>query len=212
MKMNINDLRKIAKANPDNAIKLELKDDNNKISREIYSELFPFYNEKTFSGDVIFTWRSPSLVKDGDYIGRRDLKVDNNHFIGNIFPNFITNHKYSLNLNRNGSMGDFPHDYIDIYLMHVAKYAFNDGSKFVKENIKEYYPLKRAVEDSRNLQFFKEQFGTFESYLEKNYLVEVWEQIKIKCFSDMEFEEFKKVSLELIEKRGRIMIDEIKKK
>ena len=89
-----NDIIEAAKYN-------KFESDNNELAKSIYRHLFDFYREDKFSGDVIFTWKSPSLVKEGDYIGKRDLKVENEIVIGNIFPNYLTNAKYSLNMNRN---------------------------------------------------------------------------------------------------------------
>ncbi|WDT36759.1 hypothetical protein PVA38_10845 [Streptococcus pneumoniae D39] len=106
------------------AVNYEFTSDTCQLANSIYQSLFKFFDKKNFSGDLIFTWKSPSLVKEGDYIGRRDSQVDNLRVIGNIFPNYLTNRKYSLNMNRNGCMGDFPHDFFDIYLDHVAKYAY----------------------------------------------------------------------------------------
>lgn len=48
-------------------------------------------------------------------------------------------------MNRNGCMGDFPHDFFDIYLDHVAKYAYEQKVN----NIKEYYPLKERFYTKR---------------------------------------------------------------
>lgn len=118
-------------------VNYEFTSDTCQLANSIYQSLFKFFDKKNFSGDLIFTWKSPSLVKEGDYIGRRDSQVDNFRVIGNIFPNYLTNRKYSLNMNRNGCMGDFPHDFFDIYLDHVAKYAYEQKVN----NIKEYYPL-----------------------------------------------------------------------
>ncbi|TVX26196.1 hypothetical protein AZJ44_04545, partial [Streptococcus pneumoniae] len=101
-------------------VNYEFTSDTCQLANSIYQSLF-----------------KPSLVKEGDYIGRRDSQVDNLRVIGNIFPNYLTNRKYSLNMNRNGCMGDFPHDFFDIYLDHVAKYAYEQKVN----NIKEYYPL-----------------------------------------------------------------------
>ena len=71
--------------------------------------------------------------------------VDNKRVIGNIFPNFLSDRKFSLNLNRNGHSGDFPHDYFDIYLDHIAKYVYDID----RPNIKEYFPLKRSILDEK---------------------------------------------------------------
>ena len=121
--MNIEELVCMAKGNIDKAAKYEMESDECELAKSIYKQLFDFYSEEEFSGDIIFTWKSPSLVKNGDYIGRRDSKIDNARVIGNIFPNHKSERKYSLNLKRNGNYGDFPQDYFDIYLDHVAKYA-----------------------------------------------------------------------------------------
>ncbi|HEV0478189.1 TPA: hypothetical protein VXB93_001209, partial [Streptococcus pneumoniae] len=115
------------------AVNYEFTSDTCQLVNSIYQSLFKFFDKKNFSGDLIFTWKSPSLVKEGDYIGRRDSQVDNLRVIGNIFPNYLTNRKYSLNMNRNGCMGDFPHDFFDIYLDHVAKYAYEQKVNNIKE-------------------------------------------------------------------------------
>lgn len=107
-------------------------------------------------------------------------------------------------------MGDFPHDYIDIFLLHVAKYAYNDKSDFVEKHIKEYYPLKRAIQEERNLEHFK-KFSSFKDYLQKHYFCEIWNQMQKKCFSDMEFDEFKLIAEDLIYTRGKVMIQSIVK-
>ncbi|HEY0222852.1 MAG TPA: hypothetical protein VGC17_08730 [Lactovum miscens] len=207
--MDFEGFKKIAQSDITKVVCLELNNDNTRLVKDIYTTVFPFYDESKFSGDVIFTWKSPSLVLDGFYTGKRDSKVTNNHFIGNLFPNFKTNEKHSLNTNRNGCMGDFPHDYIDIYLMHIAKYAFSDKSDFVNSKIKEYYPLKRAILFKDNLNYLK-SFKTFDNFLKMNYFEEIWDYIQNKkCFSDLEFEEFKKESLDLIEIRGKAMIEKI---
>ncbi|VKW79624.1 Uncharacterised protein [Streptococcus pneumoniae] len=95
------------------AVNYEFTSDTCQLANSIYQSLFKFFDKKNFSGDLIFTWKSPSLVKEGDYIGRRDSQVDNLRVIGNIFLNYLTNRKYSLNMNRNGCMGDFPHDFLE---------------------------------------------------------------------------------------------------
>lgn len=133
------------------AVNYEFTSDTCQLANSIYQSLFKFFDKKNFSGDLIFTWKSPSLVKEGDYIGRRDSQVDNLRVIGNIFLNYLTNRKYSLNMNRNGCMGDFPHDFFDIYLDHVAKYAYEQKVN----NIKEYYPLKRAILHQENALYFR---------------------------------------------------------
>ncbi|HGR9114805.1 TPA: hypothetical protein ACL63C_001924, partial [Streptococcus pneumoniae] len=86
------------------AVNYEFTSDTCQLANSIYQSLFKFFDKKNFSGDLIFTWKSPSLVKEGDYIGRRDSQVDNLRVIGNIFLNYLTNRKYSLNMNRNGCM------------------------------------------------------------------------------------------------------------
>lgn len=68
------------------AVNYEFTSDTCQLANSIYQSLFKFFDKKNFSGDLIFTWKSPSLVKEGDYIGRRDSQVDNLRVIGNIFP------------------------------------------------------------------------------------------------------------------------------
>ncbi len=194
----------LAKENINRALQYSLSSDNSPLAKEIYKKLFEFYEDEKYSGDLVFSWKSASLVKDGDYIGNRTESVDNKRVIGNIFPNFLSNRNYSLNLNRNGHFGDFPHDYFDIYLDHVAKYAYNIDCA----NIKEYFPLKRAILGEKNQEYFK-QFENFDDFLEKNYFVKIWKSMQNEPFSDMEFDTFKKVSTELIEIRGRIMVEKL---
>ena len=202
--INIDKLLGMAEEDVEKAVTYELESDDSKLAKRIYRDLFYFYCEEKFSGDLIFTWKSPSLVKDGDYIGKRDSVVDNVRVIGNIFPNFKTNRKYSLNLNRNGNFGDFPHDYPDIFLDHIAKYAYKKDIK----NIKEYYPLKRAILNDRNMNYFK-KFSSFEKFLEDNFFEEIWETSKEVPFSDMEFDMFKEISIKLMRKRGERMLQKL---
>lgn len=175
------------------------------LMNSIYQSLFKFFDKKNFSGDLIFTWKSPSLVKEGDYIGRRDSQVDNLRVIGNIFLNYLTNRKYSLNMNRNGCMGDFPHDFFDIYLDHVAKYAYEQKVN----NIKEYYPLKRAILHQENALYFR-FFSNFDDFLEKNYLKTIWQVSKETPFSEMDFNMFKNISEKIIFERGSKMLNDLK--
>ena len=204
MEKTIEEFITLAKENINRALQYSLSSDNSPLAKEIYKKLFEFYEDEKYSGDLVFSWKSASLVKDGDYIGRREETVDNKRVIGNIFPNFLSDRKFSLNLNRNGHFGDFPHDYFDIYLDHVAKYAYNIDCA----NIKEYFPLKRAILGEKNQEYFK-QFENFDDFLKKNYLIEIWESIQYEPFSDMEFDTFKKVSTELIEIRGKIMMKKL---
>lgn len=132
------------------------------------------------------------------------MAVDNLRTVGNIFPNYLTDRKHSLNLNRNGYMGDFPHDYFDIYIDHVAKYAYNIDVP----QIKEYYPLKRAIQYKNNLEYFR-TFNSFDDFLRSNYLTEIWEISRKKIFSDMDFIEFKNISSYLIKKRGLKMLEQL---
>lgn len=191
----------------DEAALLELGSDEGILQEKLYGELFDFFNKDEFSGDCIFTWKSPAHIKDGVYYNSRQYDVvENNHFIGNLFPNFVTDKKHSLNTNRNGCWGDFPSDHFDIFLAHVSKYAFH---KEVPFEVKEYYPLKRAIEDPRNLNFFQ-SFGTFPNYLAQNFFDEIWDYIcKVKPFSDMEFEEYRKESQKLIVNRGKQMLQKL---
>lgn len=163
--------------------------------------MFKFYNDEDFSGDLIFTWKLPSLVKDGDYIGKREFIIDNRRVIRNLFPNYCTNKKYSLNLNRNGNTGDFPHDFFDIYLDHVAQYAYFQR----RPKIKEYYPLKRAIQYENNMKFFK-QFNSFEDFLQQNFLTEIWEKCQEEPFSEMEFSHFQEVTKKLMDERGKFFL------
>lgn len=202
--INIDKLLGIAEEDVEKAVTYELESDDSNLAKRIYRDLFYFYCEEKFSGDLIFTWKSPSLVKDGDYIGKRDSVVDNVRVIGNIFPNFKTNRKYSLNLNRNGNFGGFPHDYPDIFLDHIAKYAYKKDIK----NIKEYYPLKRAILYDLNMNYFK-KFSSFEKFLEDNFFEEIWETSKEVPFSDMEFDMFKEISIKLMRKRGERMLQKL---
>ena len=204
MEKTIEEFITLAKENINRALQYSLSSDNSPLAKEIYKKLFEFYEDEKYSGDLVFSWKSASLVKDGDYIGRREETVDNKRVIGNIFPNFLSDRKFSLNLNRNGHFGDFPHDYFDIYLDHVAKYAYNIDCA----NIKEDFPLKRAILGEKNQEYFK-QFENFDDFLEKNYFVEIWKSMQNEPFSDMEFDSFKKVSTELIEIRGRIMVKKL---
>lgn len=194
----------MAEENIDKAIRTKIGSDSCTLAKSIYKHLFSFYSDKEFSGDIIFSWKSPSLVKDGDYIGRRSMKVDNRRVIGNIFPNYKSERKYSLNLKRNGKLGDFPHDYFDIYLDHVAKYAYN----IERPHIKEYYPLKRAILYDTNMNYFK-KFTGFKNFLENNYFERIWEISQKTPFSDMEFDKFKEVSIELMNERGKQMIEKL---
>ncbi len=93
--------------------------------------------------------------------------------IGNIFPNYKTNRKYSLNLNRNECYGGFPHDYFDIYLDYVAKYAFQEDIL----DIKEYYLLKRAITYKENMSYFK-QFGISNNFLRQTIWVKYGKNLK----------------------------------
>ena len=182
----------------------KFKSDNDKLAKSIYEKLFDFYCEEKFSGDVIFTWKSPSLVREGVYVGKRKGVIENDIVIGNIFPNFITNRKFSLNYNRNGVYGSFPHDFFDIYLTHVAKYAYDENIS----EIKEYYPLKRAIHFEDNMNYFK-KFNGFRDFLARNYLEEIWEMSKETAFSDMEFEEFKTIATNLMKNRGMKMLNKL---
>lgn len=202
--INIDELLEMAEEDVEKAVTYKLESDNSNLAKRIYGELFYFYCEEKFSGDLIFTWKSPSLVKDGDYIGKRDFPVENERVIGNIFPNLVTDHKYSLNLNRNGHFGDFPHDYPDIYLDHIAKYAYNKDI----QNIKEYYPLKRAIQYKSNMEYFK-KFASFEKFLEYNFFEEIWEESQKDPFSDMEFDKFKELSIKLMRIRGERMLEKL---
>ena len=203
--MNITDYVNLAHQDIEAAIEFELDDDNSPLARELYQILFPFFSIIEFSGDVAITWKSPSLVKDGHYLGKRDFKVDNNRSIGNLFPNRFTNAKFSLNTNRNGYMGCFPHDYFDIFLSHVAKYAYAMDVGFIKE----YFPLKRAILYKDNQEFFH-SFKSYDNYLADNYFTEIWDYILTKkCFSDMEFNEFKEESMQLIKSRGEKMVKKL---
>ena len=202
--INIDKLFGMAEEDVEKAVTYELESDDSNLAKRIYRDLFDFYCEEKFSGDLIFTWKSPSLVKDGDYIGKRDSVVNNMRVIGNIFPNFKTNRKYSLNHNRNGHFGDFPHDYPDIFLDHIAKYAYKKDIK----NIKEYYPLKRAILYDLNMNYFK-KFSSFEKFLEDNFFEEIWETSKEVPFSDMEFDMFKEISIKLMRKRGERMLQKL---
>lgn len=192
----------LAKKDFEGALDYSLSSDNSQLAKEIYKKLFEFYEDKKYSGDLIFTWKSPSLVKNGDFIGKRDESVDNKRVIGNIFPNFLSDTKFSLNLNRNGHFGDFPHDYFDIYLDHIAKYVYGID----RPNIKEYFPLKRAILNEKNQEYFQ-QFDSFEVFLEKNYFEKIWYFMEAKPFSDMEFDDFKNVSTDLMRIRGERMLN-----
>jgi len=200
-------VEELIKLKEEKVLSYVLASDNKILAQSIYERLFDFYSYSPdeYSGDVIFTWKSPSLVEDGDYIGRRDFVVENKIVIGNIFPNFKTNHKYSLNLNRNGARGDFPHDYFDIYLDHVAKYAYGEDIA----RIKEYYPLKRAIQYEKNGLYFK-QFNDFDNFLERNFFKEIWDKSQEKPFSDMNYEEFMQTTITLMNNRGKIMLNKLK--
>lgn len=202
----LDDLIALAVKDIDKAADYDIGSDDGKLAKEIYKYLFDFYDREKFSGDVVFTWKSPSLIENGDYIGHRKCKIDNNRVIGNIFPNYISNHKYSLNLNRNGCMGDFPHDFIDVYLDHVAKYAFNES----RPQIMEYYPLKRAILHESNKKYFQ-MFVSYDDFIDKNYFTEISNCVQgSQPFLDMPFEEFKKKSCELMHNRGIIMLKKLK--
>ena len=62
----------LAKKDIEGALDYSLPSDNSQLAKEIYEKLFKFYKNKKYSGDLIFTWKSPSLVKNGDFIGKRD--------------------------------------------------------------------------------------------------------------------------------------------
>lgn len=202
--LGIKDLVILAQKDIEEAANYDIGSDNGELAKEIYMNLFDFYSKKEFSGDVIFTWKSPSLVKNGDYIGKRDGPVNNKIVIGNIFPNYKTEHKYSLNLNRNGNNGDFPHDYFDIYLDHVAKYAYNED----RPQIMEYYPLKRAILYKNNKEFF-DGFKDFKDFVMRNYLSEVCNELQKTSFLSMKFDEFQKVTNNLMYNRGILMLKQL---
>lgn len=203
--INIDELIKMANKNIEEAAMYsKFKSDNSKLAKSIYRKLFNYYCEEEFSGDVIFTWKSPSLVKNGEYIGRRNCVIENEITIGNIFPNLKINKKFSLNYNRNGIYGSFPHDYFDIYLAHIAKYAYNENIS----EIKEYYPLKRAICFEGNVNYFRE-FGDFQDFLVQHYFEEIWKASIESPFSNMEFEEYKKTATNLMKSRGIKMLNEL---
>ena len=202
MSKEFNEFITLAKKDFEGALDYSLSSDNSPLAKEIYKKLFEFYEDEKYSGDLVFSWKSASLVKDGDYIGRRDETVDNKRVIGNIFPNFLSDRKFSLNLNRNGHFGDFPHDYFDIYLDHIAKYVYGID----RPNIKEYFPLKRAILNEKNQEYFQ-QFDSFEVFLEKNYFEKIWCFMDANSFSDLVFDDFKNVSADLMRIRGERMLN-----
>lgn len=77
--MNFNEFKESANEDIEVACRIELESDNKESAKNIYQVLFSFYDVKSYSGDVVFTWKSPSLVKRGDYIGSRKSKIENNH-------------------------------------------------------------------------------------------------------------------------------------
>ena len=202
MEKTIDEFITLAKKDFKGALDYSLSSDNSQLAKEIYKKLFECYEDKKYSGDLIFTWKSPSLVKNGDFIGKRDEFVNNKRVIGNIFPNFLSDRKFSLNVNRNGHFGDFPHDYFDIYLDHIAKYVYDID----RPNIKEYFPLKRAILNEKTQEYFQ-KFDSFEVFLEKNYFEKIWYFMEAKSFSDMEFDDFKNVSADLMRIRGERMLN-----
>ena len=66
--INIDKLFRMAEEDVEKAVTYELESDDSDLVKRIYIFLFYFYCEEKFSGDLIFSWKSPSLVKDGDYI------------------------------------------------------------------------------------------------------------------------------------------------
>lgn len=204
----LKELVELANMDINQAASYDIGSDDGALAKEIYSNLFDFYDKENFSGDVSFTWKSPSLVENGDYVGHRKSKVDNSRVIGNIFPNYKSNRKYSLNLNRNGEMGDFPHDFFDIYLDHVAKYAFKQN----RPQIMEYYPLKRAILYEKNKEYF-DIFFDYDDFIKRNYFQNIVNYLKQNhSFLDMDFEEYKKETSKLIHDRGVIMLEVLKEK
>ena len=76
------------------------------------------------------------------------------------------------------------------------------------KNIKEYYPLKRAILYDLNMNYFK-KFSSFEKFLEDNFFEEIWETSREVPFSDMEFDMFKEISIKLMRKRGERMLQKL---
>lgn len=134
------------------AVNYEFTSDTCQLANSIYQSLFKFFDKKNFSGDLIFTWKSPSLVKD-----------------------------------------------------HVAKYAYEQKVN----NIKEYYPLKRAILHQENALYFR-FFSNFDDFLEKNYLKTIWQVSKETPFSEMDFNMFKNISEKIIFERGSKMLNDLK--
>ncbi|HEV9816199.1 hypothetical protein [Streptococcus pneumoniae] len=95
--------------------------------------------------------------------------------------------------------------FFDIYLDHVAKYAYEQKVN----NIKEYYPLKRAILHQENALYFR-FFSNFDDFLEKNYLKTIWQVSKETPFSEMDFNMFKNISEKIIFERGSKMLNDLK--
>lgn len=124
------------------AVNYEFTSDTCQLANSIYQSLFKFFDKKNFSGDLIFTWKSPSF----------EQKVN---------------------------------------------------------NIKEYYPLKRAILHQENALYFR-FFSNFDDFLEKNYLKTIWQVSKETPFSEMDFNMFKNISEKIIFERGSKMLNDLK--
>lgn len=58
------------------------------------------------------------------------------------------------------------------------------------------------------MEYFK-KFTCFKDFLKNNYFEKIWETANEKPFSNMKFDEFKKISTKLMDERGKQMLEKL---
>jgi hypothetical protein len=156
-------------------------------------------NRLEYSGDTLNTYKSPIVKFNGKlYVtltknrkrNKEILKeletsfylhgitydkktnVSNNHMLGNFMP--MPCLRDSLNVKRNSPFGNYPHDFFDLYLLYIKKFAYNENlseSESIRFSSKPICShLVSAIKNNSNNKGYLEKFKSFNNYIKLNFL------------------------------------------
>lgn len=231
---NVDEFLKIE--NPENFDFLQQGEeaDRTELTKEIYSIIFPWFDDKKHSGDTLNTYRTiigrkfynkfyMLLPRDKQ---KEILEINGRYHTSSLlefdFQGKTQMYKQICNNYKIGNFGIFPKGrLVDGKIIGInvdrSKAPYYDYFDLTLEKIKDLYEGKLKGETALEKTLLKEKeyfayFKTFDEYIKLNFLTSYLDEDgEIKKLSEIEtYDEYVRVANDIINKRGQEIVEHLK--